>query len=88
MHQHVAIEMHFAALPFHLQHFARRVFQSRMKMRPGQIERRTHDYARHGTTSLFAALDVKTGTVIGELSGLWSRESWFESMSGSQILLG
>ena len=35
-------------------------------MRPGQIERRTHDYARHGTTSLFAALDVKTGTVIGE----------------------
>ena len=28
-------------------------------MRPGQIERRTHDYARHGTTSLFAALDTK-----------------------------
>ena len=36
-------------------------------MRPGQIERRTHDYKRHGTTSLFAALDVKTGKVIGEL---------------------
>src|SRR5436309_12707943 len=34
-------------------------------MRPGQVERRTHDYVRHGTTSLFAALDVKTGTVIG-----------------------
>ena len=34
-------------------------------MRPGQIERRTHDYKRHGTTSLFAALDVKTGQVIG-----------------------
>jgi transposase len=34
-------------------------------MRPGQIERRTHDYRRHGTTSLFAALDVKTGEVIG-----------------------
>ena len=34
-------------------------------MRPGQIERRTHDYVRHGTTDLFAALDVKTGTVIG-----------------------
>ena len=29
-----------------------------LPMRPGQIERRTHDYARHGTTSLFAALDV------------------------------
>src|SRR6204780_5226173 len=35
-------------------------------MRPGQVERRTHDYKRHGTRSLFAALDVKTGKVIGE----------------------
>jgi len=35
-------------------------------MRPGQIERRTHDYARHGTTSLFAALDTRTGKVIGQ----------------------
>jgi DDE superfamily endonuclease len=34
-------------------------------MRPGQAERRTHDYVRHGTTSLFAALNVKTRTVIG-----------------------
>jgi transposase len=40
--------------------------QPLLPMRPGQVERRTHDYARHGTTSLFAALDVKTGTVIGE----------------------
>lgn len=37
-----------------------------LPMRPGQVERRTHDYVRHGTTSLFAALDVKTGAVIGE----------------------
>lgn len=36
-----------------------------LPMRPGQIERRTHDYTRHGTTSLFAALDVATGKVIG-----------------------
>lgn len=36
-----------------------------LPMRPGQPERRTHDYARHGTTSLFAALDVKTGQVLG-----------------------
>jgi transposase len=35
-------------------------------LRPGQAERRTHDYKRHGTTSLFAALDTKTGTVIAE----------------------
>ena len=34
-------------------------------MRPGQAERRTHDHKRHGTTSLFAALDVRAGTVIG-----------------------
>ena len=40
--------------------------QPLLPMRPGQLERRTHDYARHGTTSLFAALDVKTGKVIGE----------------------
>ena len=40
--------------------------QPRLPMRPGQAERRTHDYKRHGTTSLFAALDVKTGTVVGE----------------------
>lgn len=39
--------------------------QPLLPMRPGQIERRTHDYERHGTTSLFAALDVKTGKVIG-----------------------
>jgi transposase len=36
-----------------------------LPMRPGQIERRTHDYRRHGTTSLFAALDAATGRVIG-----------------------
>jgi transposase len=40
--------------------------QPLLPMRPGQVERRTHDYARHGTTSLFAALDVKTGQIIGE----------------------
>ena len=38
--------------------------QPLLPMRPG--ETKTHDYKRHGTTSLFAALDVKTGTVIGE----------------------
>ncbi len=37
-----------------------------LPMRPGQAERRTHDYVRHGTTSLFAALDAKTGKVIGQ----------------------
>jgi transposase len=41
--------------------------QPLLPMRPGQVERRTHDYRRHGITSLFAALDVKTGKVIGEM---------------------
>jgi transposase len=40
--------------------------QPLLPMRPGQVERRTHDYTRHGTTSLFAALDVQAGTVLGE----------------------
>jgi len=40
--------------------------QPLLPMRPGQVERRSHDYERHGTTSLFAALDVKTGKIIGE----------------------
>jgi transposase len=38
-----------------------------LPLAPGLPERRTHDYKRHGTTSLFAALDIATGRVIGEL---------------------
>ena len=38
-----------------------------LPLRPGQAERRTHDYKRHGTTSLFAALEVKTGQVLGQI---------------------
>ena len=37
-----------------------------LPLRPGLPERRTHDYERHGTTTLFAALNVLEGTVIGE----------------------
>lgn len=37
-----------------------------LPMRPGLAEQRTSDYERHGTTSLFAALDIATGKVIGE----------------------
>ena len=39
--------------------------QPLLPMRPGQVERRTHDYTRHGTTSLFAALNIASGAVIG-----------------------
>jgi transposase len=38
-----------------------------LPMMPGLPERRTHDYSRHGTTTLFAALNVATGKVIGQL---------------------
>ena len=49
-----------------------------LPMRPGQVERRTHDYLRHGTTSLFAALDTRIGGVAtrhqaGSLSSIPSR---------------
>jgi transposase len=37
-----------------------------LPLQPGQVERRTHDYQRHGTTSLYAALNAKTGKVLGE----------------------
>ena len=38
-----------------------------LPMRPGVPEQWTHDYMRHGTTTLFAALDVATGKVMGQL---------------------
>jgi hypothetical protein len=38
-----------------------------LPLRPGQTERRTHDYKRRGTTSLFAALELRTSRVICKL---------------------
>jgi transposase len=38
-----------------------------LPLMPGTPERRSHDYTRHGTTSLFAALDVASGRVYGQL---------------------
>lgn len=40
--------------------------QPLLPLGPGQAERHTHDYVRNGTTSLFAALNVATGEVLGE----------------------
>ena len=42
--------------------------QPMLPLRPGQIERRTHDYKRHGTASLYAAFDVLTGNVMGRIT--------------------
>ncbi len=39
--------------------------QKTLPMQPGRAERRTHDYVRHGTTTLFAALEIATGEVTG-----------------------
>ena len=43
--------------------------QPLLPLRPGQAERHTHDYVRHGTRTLFAALEIQTGHVIGHVSG-------------------
>jgi transposase len=40
--------------------------QPLLPLGPGQVECHTHDYARYGTTSLFAALNVATGEIIGK----------------------
>lgn len=40
--------------------------QPLLPLRPGQVERHTHDYVRHGTTCLFAALEITSGKVIAE----------------------
>jgi transposase len=42
--------------------------QPLLQMRPGQVERRTHDYKRNGTRSLYAAFDVATGNVLGRVT--------------------
>ena len=42
--------------------------QPMLQLRPGQIERRTHDYKRNGTRSLYAAFDILTGNVIGRVT--------------------
>ena len=58
--------------------------QPLLPMRPGQAERRSHHYRRHGTTSLFAALDVKSGKVIGQCHRR-HRSVEFESFSVGSI---
>jgi len=54
-----------------------------LPMRPGQAERRSHDYKRHGTTTLFAALDTDSGKVIGNAIVVTARLS---SASSSTLL--
>lgn len=42
--------------------------QPMLPLKPGQVERRTHDYKRHGITNLYAAFDILTGEVRGRIT--------------------
>lgn len=42
--------------------------QPMLQLKPGQIERRTHDYVRHGTANIYAAFDIATGQVMTRLT--------------------
>jgi transposase len=47
-----------------------------LPMQPGLIERRSHDYVRHGTSTLFAALDIATGTVTAAMKPRHRRQEF------------
>ncbi len=47
-----------------------------LPMRPGDVEKRTHDYKRHGTTTLFAALEIATGQVTGAVKPKHRRQEF------------
>ena len=50
-----------------------------LPLRPGQIERHTHDYKRHSTASLYAAFDILTGQVIGRITQRHRAKSFWRS---------
>ena len=52
--------------------------QASLPMVKGRGETMTHDYKRHGTTTLFAALDVLTGTVIGQCMSRHRHQEWLK----------
>ena len=56
-----------------------------LPIRLGRVAQRTHDYKRHGTTSLFAALDIATGRVIGKCFP-WHRATEFRRIGRSKSL--
>lgn len=52
--------------------------QPTLPLRPDQIERQTHDYVRHGTATLFAALDIQSGSVIGHIANRHRHQEFLE----------
>jgi hypothetical protein len=59
-------------------------------MMPGMPEKRTHDYVRHGTTSLFAAFNTKDGSVIASMHrrhrAIEFKKFWPRSTTRSPII--
>lgn len=55
--------------------------QPMLPLRPGQIERRTHDYKRHGTASLYAALNIATGTILGQVTERHTAKEFLEFLA-------
>jgi hypothetical protein len=58
-----------------------------LPLRPGLPERQTHDYIRHGTTSLFAAYDAASGKVIGRCHNRHRHQEFLHILgtSGGQL---
>ena len=58
-----------------------------LPMQEGRIERRSHDYYRHGTSTLFAALDIATGQVTAALKPRHRHQEWlaFLKLIKSQV---
>ena len=54
--------------------------QPMLQLKPGQVERRTHDYKRNGTTSLYAAFNVLTGEVTGRVTSRHRAKEFLEFM--------
>jgi transposase len=54
--------------------------QPMLQLKPGQVERRTHDYKRNGTTSLYAAFNILTGEVTGRVTDRHRAKEFLEFM--------
>ena len=54
--------------------------QPMLQLKPGQVERRTHDYKRNGTASLYAAFNILTGEVIGKVTSRHRAKEFLEFM--------
>lgn len=54
--------------------------QPMLQLKPGQVERRTHDYKRNGTTSLYAAFNILTGEVTGRVTARHRAKEFLEFM--------